>query len=80
MTDLSDQLLDTLTHEAQVARLRRWVREREAEILRLRTTETAAAHALDGLRQFFGLDLVQGEAPSMTRRRIERHVAENKSI
>lgn len=46
-------------------------RDAQAEILRLRTTETAAAHALDGIRQFLGLDLVEGEHPSQTRVRVE---------
>jgi len=38
--------------------------ELEAEILRLRTTETASAHALDVLRQQLGTDLVPNEHPS----------------
>jgi hypothetical protein len=50
--------------EARIAAL-------EAELTRCRTTEHAAAHALDGLRQHFGLDLIQGEHPADTRKRIE---------
>lgn len=46
-------------------------KELEAEILRLRTTETASAHALDRLRQFFCLDLIPSEPPSNTAHRIE---------
>lgn len=49
------------------------------EIYRLRTTNTAAAHALDCLRQFFGLDLIPGEHPADTRKRIEQEIIHERS-
>ncbi len=42
----------------------------EAELLRVRTTEHAAAHALDCVRSLVGLDLIDGEHPADTRKRI----------
>ena len=41
-----------------------------AELHRVRTTEHAAAHALDVLRQSAGLSLIQGEHPVDTGKRI----------
>lgn len=41
------------------------------ELYRVRTTQQAAAHALDRVRQYLGLDLIHGEHPSDTARRIE---------
>jgi len=42
----------------------------EQELLRVRTTQAAAAHALDVLRQDSGLDLIDGEHPASTAARI----------
>ena len=40
------------------------------ELNRVRTTQAAAAHALDTLRQLYGLDLIDGEHPAETAKRI----------
>jgi len=44
-----------------------------SELYRCRTTENAAAHALDIVRQYFSLDLIPGEHPSDTAKRIRNH-------
>jgi hypothetical protein len=46
-------------------------KDAEAEILRLRTTETDSAHALDRIRQYLGLELIPQEHPAQTANRIE---------
>ncbi len=42
----------------------------EFELIRVRTAQGAAAHALDVLRQSAGLDLIDGEHPADTGKRI----------
>jgi len=58
---------------ARVRELEATVREREAEILRLRTTETASAHALDRVRQACGLP--ERSAPFDVASFVENHLA-----
>lgn len=45
------------------------------ELNRVRTTQAAAAHALDTLRQLYGLDLIDGEHPADTAKRISAEKA-----
>lgn len=40
------------------------------ELVRVRSVQVNAAHALDTLRQHFGLDLIEGEHPMDTAKRI----------
>ena len=46
------------------------------ELYRVRTTQQAAAHALDRIRQFLKLDLIQSEHPADTATRIERAITQ----
>lgn len=64
-----------LVAKKEMQALREQIKERDDEILRLRTTLTAAAHALDTMRQHFGLDLIDGEHPMDTATRIKREAA-----
>lgn len=48
----------------------------EEEILRLRTTETASAHALDIIRQHLKLDLLPQEHPATLGNRIVKAIEE----
>lgn len=44
------------------------------ELTRVRTTENASAHALDCIRQELKLDLIDGEHPSDTAKRISKEI------
>lgn len=46
----------------------------QSELYRCRTTENAAAHALDTLRQDLGLQLIDGEHPMDTVERIKKKI------
>ena len=58
-------------HQMMMARKNDQIADRDDEIYRLRTTQAAAAHALDVLRQNLDLPLIPNEHPSETRKRIE---------
>ena len=67
---------DDRIHDLTEAKQSLRIAQLEAELTRCRTTEQAAAHALDTLRQSLGLDLIQGEHPADTGRRIRVALAE----
>ena len=62
--------------------LTRYIKDLETELLRVRTTETASAHALDVLRQELGVELRQSEHPSTLRVRLREasKVQENAAL
>lgn len=53
------------------------IRGRDEELLRIRTTENASAHALDVLRQTLGLPLIDSEHPMDLQNRIMGQVMES---
>lgn len=62
------QLWSSTTRE--LAEVKAKLKDREAELLRVRTTGHAAAHAIDCWRQDLGLDLIPDECPKETVERI----------
>ena len=69
---------------ARTKNLLRQERERNKtlskELYRVRTTENASAHALDCLRQELGLDLVEGEHPQTTLKRIREKIKSSSGL
>ena len=70
MTDMGEQIIGGLTE------LRDALRDREAELYRVRSTEAASAHALDRVRQHLGLDLRPIEHPGNLALRIMQAIDE----
>jgi hypothetical protein len=68
-------LVDDMTDGVVQRRSRKTL---NAELYRVRTTQQAAAHALDTLRQHYGLDLIDGEHPMDTAKRIREAVTPNR--